>query len=75
MAVSKLSPWYTSSPSKNVDVTTFAVALPPNDSVNTCWRPVPAFTKVIASPNAAFAAVIASFNWSFSRELPAPAIA
>ena len=54
---------------------TFAVAEPPNDSVNTCWRPVPALTNANASPKFAFACVIAIFNWSFSREFAVPVIA
>ena len=54
---------------------TFAVAEPPNDSVNTCWRPVPALENDRASPKFALAAVIASFNWSSSREFAAPDIA
>ena len=75
VAVSSESPWYTSSPSKNVDVITFAVADPPNDSVNTCWRPVPALENDNASPSEALAAVIASFNWSSSSEFAVPDIA
>ena len=54
---------------------TFASAEPPNDSVNTCWRPVPAFENAKASPSSALAGVIASFNWSSSREFAVPDIA
>ena len=75
VAESKELPWYTSSPSKKVDVTTFASAVAPKALVNTCCLPSPAFTNERPSPNSAFAAVIANFIWSGSNELAVPVIA
>ena len=52
-ACSGLLPWKIFSPSRNLDVATTAVAVPPNTSVKRVCRPSPCVRKVIKSPDCA----------------------